>query len=78
MEIVSFSGNSRIVSQLLSNKADYKAANENGATALHYAAQGNFAETVDVMLSFSRMGDLRDNEGRTALVWAAGKGGIGS
>ncbi|OCT57962.1 hypothetical protein XELAEV_18002831mg [Xenopus laevis] len=45
-----------------------------GATPLHYAAQGNCPDTVRVLLSHPSVRDEADLEGRTALMWAAGKG----
>ena len=68
------SGNSQLVRMLLQRNADFKAADNNGATALHYVAQSNFSETVKVFLSCDRLEDVPDNEGRTALMWASGKG----
>ena len=41
---------------------------------MHYAAQSNDSETVDVFLSYEKKGDIPDNEGRTTLMWAAAKG----
>ena len=69
-----FSGNSQLVKMLLERNADFTVADSNGATALHYVAQSNFCETVKVFLSFDRVKDIPDHEGRTALMWAAGKG----
>ncbi|XP_025099577.1 inversin-like isoform X3 [Pomacea canaliculata] len=68
-----FLGHSRIVKLLLQNSADCTSSDSNGATPLHYAAQNNFDETVDVFLSWKNM-DEPDLEGRTAFMWAAGKG----
>ncbi|KAE8583349.1 hypothetical protein XENTR_v10020487 [Xenopus tropicalis] len=45
-----------------------------GATPLHYAAQGNCPDTVRVLLSHPSVRDEADLEGRTAFMWAAGKG----
>lgn len=59
---------------LLEKNADFTAADGNGATALHYVAQSNFSETVAVFLSFDKIKDNPDKDGRTALMWAAGKG----
>ena len=59
---------------MLQRNADYTIADGNGATALHYAAQGNFTNAVEVMLSFSFVRDIPDNEGKTSLMWAASKG----
>jgi len=58
----------------LDNGADFTTADNNGATAMHYAAQSNDSETVDVFLSYEKKSDIPDNEGRTALMWAAAKG----
>ena len=71
---IHFSGNSQLVKMLLERNADFTAADSNGATALHYVAQSNYCETVKVFLSFDKVNDIPDNEGRTALMWAAGKG----
>jgi len=59
---------------LLRRNADHTLVDGNGSTALHYAAQGDYSKTVDVLLSFGHVKDTPDNEGRTALMWAAGKG----
>ena len=67
-------GNPQLVKMLLEQGADFTAGDDNGATALHYVAQSNFSETVKVFLSFDYVVDIPDNEGRTALMWAAGKG----
>uniref|UniRef100_A0A8C4R226 Inversin n=1 Tax=Eptatretus burgeri TaxID=7764 RepID=A0A8C4R226_EPTBU len=45
-----------------------------GATPLHYAAQNNFTETVEAFLQHPSVYDEADLEGRTAFMWAAGKG----
>ncbi|KAG8447760.1 hypothetical protein GDO86_015029 [Hymenochirus boettgeri] len=45
-----------------------------GATPLHYAAQGNCPDTVHVLLAHPSVRDEADLEGRTAFMWAAGKG----
>ncbi|XP_069491046.1 inversin [Ambystoma mexicanum] len=45
-----------------------------GATPLHYAAQSNYPETVEVFLRHPTGCDDADLEGRTAFMWAAGKG----
>lgn len=69
-----YTGNPQLVRILLERNADFTAADGNGATALHYVAQSNFSDTVKVFLSFDKINDIPDNEGRTALMWAAGKG----
>ncbi|CAL1532046.1 unnamed protein product [Lymnaea stagnalis] len=66
-------GHSKIVSILLDSGADSSSSDSNGATALHYAAQNNFSETVSVFLC-RNCTDEQDLEGRTAFMWAAGKG----
>ncbi|KAK7501506.1 hypothetical protein BaRGS_00007310 [Batillaria attramentaria] len=66
-------GHSKIVGQLLRSNADSTSSDSNGATPLHYAAQNNFRETVDVFLAWKN-NDEPDLEGRTAFMWAAGKG----
>ncbi|KAM8934260.1 inversin [Pelodytes ibericus] len=45
-----------------------------GATPLHYAAHANCPDTVRVLLAHSSVRDEADLEGRTAFMWAAGKG----
>ena len=65
------SGNSQLVKLLLDKGADFTAADDNGATALHYAAQGNFSETVEVFLSFDDIEDIPDKEGRTCLLYTS-------
>ena len=67
-------GNPQLVKMLLEKNADFTAADGNGATALHYVAQSNFSETVAVFLSFDKIKDIPDKDGRNALMWAAGKG----
>lgn len=69
-----FAGETQLVKLLLDSGADFTTADNNGATALHYAAQSNFSETVKVFLSYDKIKDIPDNEGRSALMWAAGKG----
>ncbi|KAK3756744.1 hypothetical protein RRG08_018466 [Elysia crispata] len=66
-------GHSKIVSILLDSGADSSSSDANGATALHYAAQNNYSETVSVFL-LRHLTDEPDLEGRTAFMWAAGTG----
>ena len=54
--------------------ADWSTSDANGATPLHYAAQNNYASTVDAFLSHDAVADIPDLEGRTALMWAACEG----
>ena len=72
--VSSAAGHSSIVRTLLARNADFMSSDSNGASPLHYAAQNNFAQTVDVFLAHPTMQDWPDNEGRTALMWAASKG----
>ncbi|XP_051872806.1 inversin isoform X4 [Pristis pectinata] len=56
------------------NKSGTIPSDSQGATPLHYAAQSNFGETVEVFLNHPSVKDDPDLEGRTAFMWAAGKG----
>ena len=83
------SGHHNFVAQLLKHGAKAKLADESGATALHYAvcwagfepcvapdcvqAQNDEIACVNELLS-SKVKDIADSEGRTAMMWAAGKG----
>ncbi|KAM9805995.1 inversin isoform X2 [Syngnathus typhle] len=68
-------GYPRIVHLLLErNKSGTIPSDSQGATPLHYGAQSNNAETVGVFLSHPSVKDEPDLEGRTAFMWAAGKG----
>uniref|UniRef100_A0A3P8XWR0 Inversin n=1 Tax=Esox lucius TaxID=8010 RepID=A0A3P8XWR0_ESOLU len=68
-------GHARIVHLLLErNTSGTIPSDSQGATPLHYGAQSNYAETVGVFLSHPSVKDDPDLEGRTAFMWAAGKG----
>lgn len=68
-------GHARIVHILLErNTSGTIPSDSQGATPLHYGAQSNNAETVGVFLSHPSVKDEPDLEGRTAFMWAAGKG----
>uniref|UniRef100_A0A671UGP0 Inversin n=1 Tax=Sparus aurata TaxID=8175 RepID=A0A671UGP0_SPAAU len=68
-------GHARIVHLLLErNTSGTIPSDSQGATPLHYGAQSNNAETVGVFLSHPSVKDEPDLEGRTAFMWAAGKG----
>uniref|UniRef100_W5MDT9 Inversin n=1 Tax=Lepisosteus oculatus TaxID=7918 RepID=W5MDT9_LEPOC len=68
-------GHARIVHLLLErNKSGTILSDSQGATPLHYSAQSNFADTVAVFLQHPSVKDDVDLEGRTAFMWAAGKG----
>ncbi|XP_061445700.1 inversin isoform X2 [Rhineura floridana] len=56
------------------NKFGTIPSDSQGATPLHYAAQSNFAETVEAFLKHASVKDDSDLEGRTSFMWAAGKG----
>ncbi|XP_029957966.1 inversin isoform X2 [Salarias fasciatus] len=68
-------GHAKIVHLLLErNTSGTIPSDSQGATPLHYGAQSNNAETVGVFLSHPSVKDESDLEGRTAFMWAAGKG----
>ncbi|XP_039593424.1 inversin isoform X2 [Polypterus senegalus] len=68
-------GHAKIVHLLLErNRPGTIPSDSQGATPLHYAAQSNFSETVKVFLEHPTVKDDPDLEGRTAFMWAAGKG----
>ncbi|XP_035529073.1 inversin [Morone saxatilis] len=68
-------GHAQIVHLLLErNTSGTIPSDSQGATPLHYGAQSNNAETVGVFLSHPSVKDEPDLEGRTAFMWAAGKG----
>ncbi|XP_029360482.1 inversin isoform X2 [Echeneis naucrates] len=68
-------GHAKIVHLLLErNTSGTIPSDSQGATPLHYGAQSNNAETVGVLLSHPSVKDEPDLEGRTAFMWAAGKG----
>lgn len=68
-------GHASIVHLLLErNTSGTIPSDSQGATPLHYGAQSNYAETVGVFLSHPSVKDEPDLEGRTAFMWAAGKG----
>ncbi|GAA6094781.1 inversin isoform X1 [Tachysurus ichikawai] len=68
-------GHARIVHLLLErNKSGMIPSDSQGATPLHYGAQSNYADTVVVFLKHPSVRDEPDLEGRTAFMWAAGKG----
>ncbi|XP_008430853.1 inversin isoform X2 [Poecilia reticulata] len=68
-------GHARIVHLLLERNTSGTIPSDSlGATPLHYGAQSNNAETVGVFLSHPSEKDEPDLEGRTAFMWAAGKG----
>ncbi|XP_063055740.1 inversin isoform X2 [Engraulis encrasicolus] len=68
-------GHAQIVHLLLErNKSGSNPSDSQGATPLHYGAQSNYADTVAVFVRHPSVRDEPDLEGRTAFMWAAGKG----
>ncbi|XP_073496046.1 inversin [Phyllobates terribilis] len=68
-------GHTPIANLLLErNRGPNIPSDSQGATPLHYAAQGNCPDTVRVLLTHLSVRDEADLEGRTAFMWAAGKG----
>lgn len=68
-------GHAQIVHLLLErNKSASNPSDSQGATPLHYGAQSNYADTVAVFVRHPSVRDEPDLEGRTAFMWAAGKG----
>ncbi|XP_068104500.1 inversin [Hyperolius riggenbachi] len=68
-------GHTPIANLLLErNRSPNIPSDSQGATPLHYAAQGNCPDTVRVLLAHPSVRDEADLEGRTAFMWAAGKG----
>lgn len=67
-------GCTEIANILVHRGADLGAPDDNGATALHYAAQHESPDTLVMFLQVPGVHDVADGEGRTALMWAAGKG----
>lgn len=68
-------GHTPIANLLLErNRSPNIPSDSQGATPLHYAAQGNCPDTVRILLTHLSVRDEADLEGRTAFMWAAGKG----
>src|SRR5258707_194527 len=59
---------------LLKQKADVNAPLVDGATALHWAAQSDDPETVDLLLAAGAKPNLKDRYGFTALYFACSNG----
>lgn len=68
------SGHTEIASVLLARGCEPLKPDNNGVRPLHYAAQNNCGKTVDAMLQHDNVTDVPDDDGRTALMWAAAKG----
>ena len=57
--------------------ADVKAVNDQGLTALHYAAQSGLNSVVQLLADHGALLDARDKQGRTPVDSAMGVGGRG-
>lgn len=64
-------GNTKIVETLLKNKADPNLVNNQGRSALHFAAEFGRTETVSVLLKNGINIDTKDQKGDTPLQYAA-------
>ncbi|KAG7154632.1 Inversin-like [Homarus americanus] len=67
-------GLTAIVGRLLEQRAHPGAVDVYGATPLHYAAQLNHADTVELLVRRPCVRDDPSKEGYTALLWAAARG----
>ncbi|XP_064116145.1 inversin-like [Macrobrachium nipponense] len=67
-------GVTTIVGRLLDRGAHIGAVDLYGATPLHYAAQLNHADTVELLVRRPCVRDDPSKEGYTALFWAAARG----
>jgi ankyrin repeat protein len=65
------------VKTLLAQKVNVNAANNNGLTALHYAAQGGLNTVVAELAKAGATLDAKDKNGRTPVDVALGVGGRG-
>lgn len=67
MKTISFPGNIDTINLLLENDADIALEDNNGNTALHYAAINNNSEAVTLLLAKGAKWDLRNKRGQTAI-----------
>lgn len=72
-------GRPSVIKMLMDQQADCTMTDSKGATALHYCAKNNYSECITALLNAcgddpNILRDEQDNEGRTALIWAAGHG----
>ena len=65
------------VKTVLAQKVDVNAANNNGLTALHYAAQGGLTSVAAELAKAGATLDARDKQNRTPVDVALGVGGRG-
>ena len=63
-------GNQAIVTELLQAKAQPNASNNDGRTALHWAAVNGSQAVVDMLLQAKADPTAVDKEGNTAAKWA--------
>merc|ERR1719367_407461 len=63
-----------MVEALIESQADVNIADENGKTALHWAASVNNVEAVNVLLKNNANRDAQDNKDETPLFLAAREG----
>jgi uncharacterized protein len=64
-------GNLNRVSEMLQEGFDVNNTDQDGRTALMYAAFNGFTEIVKILLEKKAMVDMRDQGGKTALMFAA-------
>jgi len=67
-------GNAELATTLLAYGADPTAADDNGASALHYTTQNETIDCMRALLANEGVVDYPDVDGRTAVMWAAGAG----
>lgn len=68
-------GSAALVQLLIKHGADDSLLDQNGATALHYAAQHARLDCIAMLLGGKQRSDCPDLDGRRALAWAVMKGG---
>ncbi|GFS72610.1 inversin [Nephila pilipes] len=75
LHLAAVKGFSEKVNILLNGSTFCISADDNGATALHYAAYNNHATTMDIFLSRNLVcaDDITDENGRNAFIWAAAR-----
>jgi len=62
--------NIKAVKDLLKQDARFEAKDNEGKTALHWAAENGFLEIVEALLKKGAKIETKDNNGKTALDWA--------
>jgi ankyrin repeat protein/beta-lactamase regulating signal transducer with metallopeptidase domain len=71
-------GQAGAIEKTVEEKARINACDENGKTALHYAAENGHGETACTLIKLGADPSIRDREGRTALDLAIQKGHTGT